>query len=340
MRPLSRLKELVLHAAGRAPETPWWDRDAPPPHAVDSGPVVRHVVDNRVFLFGLDQLYREAMKPHERGELLSCARHVAQWLGVGPADVPVEGYYTEHPELTEYFQLMRALQEIPLRRATEVERLTEFQRLLAVTSSPMFGPAVRRNLLPKGRDPLSQALWDLRDWNLPDLLARASQVALETDDYSLVGLAARVRDPVALAALRESVVLYAEEVTLGALPVRLEYVWSVDPGLAAAAKRFVDEFNRVMGYGLPQPTERRAWVFWCASEQADVAGRCVRLGQTDESPPGFYHWAVVADAEGRLGVQEFWADRVWTTGDWRSRNPGAEDRDWRAVPGLRRDDFR
>jgi len=60
-----------------------------------------YVVDNRVFLLGLDKLYRDAMKRHERGELLACARRVAAPLHETPADVPVEGYYAEDEQLTE-----------------------------------------------------------------------------------------------------------------------------------------------------------------------------------------------------------------------------------------------
>ncbi len=58
-------------------------------------------------MLGLDYLYRDAMKSHEVGELLPCARRVAQALEVLPGDVPVEGYYTESPELTEYFCLAK-----------------------------------------------------------------------------------------------------------------------------------------------------------------------------------------------------------------------------------------
>ena len=42
------------------------------------------VVDNRVFVLGLDKLYRDAMKQHEREELLLCARRVAEVLQVVP----------------------------------------------------------------------------------------------------------------------------------------------------------------------------------------------------------------------------------------------------------------
>lgn len=49
------------------------------------------VVDNRVFLPGLDKLNRGAMKRHERAELLTCAGKVAAALGIRPASVPFEG---------------------------------------------------------------------------------------------------------------------------------------------------------------------------------------------------------------------------------------------------------
>jgi len=70
------------------------------PFLLPPGTVDEHVVDNRVFLLGLDQLYRERVKRHESTELLTCARAVAARLNVAPAAVPIEGYYTETKELS------------------------------------------------------------------------------------------------------------------------------------------------------------------------------------------------------------------------------------------------
>ena len=42
-------------------------------------------------------------------------------------------------ERTEYFLIMRALQEVADSRAPEVAMLDEFQRLVDVTSSPIYG---------------------------------------------------------------------------------------------------------------------------------------------------------------------------------------------------------
>jgi len=173
--------------------------------------VVQRIVDNRVFLLGLDRLYREAMKRHERGELLACARSVAATLAVKAADVPVEGYYAEEEDLTTYFRLMRALQNVYAERRSEVGSLAAFQRLYDVASAPLYGRARDVDkLLPTGRDPLSQALADTQpDWSMASLVSTASTCACDWDDFSLVGLAARWGDAVVLTALRESVVLCA-----------------------------------------------------------------------------------------------------------------------------------
>jgi hypothetical protein len=325
MRPIKRLKQFLHHALRRTPERvdaepPWWaEVELPEPTHSSEGPVVQRVVDNRVMLLGLDELYRAAMKEHERTELLVCAQRVSTALRLAPADVPVEGYYTEDPALSTYFRLMRALQEVALGRATEVEAMPEFRRLLTVTSSPIFGSPVRERLLPTGRDPLSAALRavDVAQWSVPLLTAAAAKAARATDDFSLVGLAARAEDPVVLAALRESVVLYAE-IEFGRAPAmpRFDYVWQVDTALAAAAQRFVDAYNGLFGLELPPPTARYARIFWDAFDEADVVGRCVRLGQTDP-PVRYYHWAVCRGAEEGLSVHEFWHAQIVTTERYR-----------------------
>ncbi len=96
--------------------------------------------------------------------------------------------------------------------------MAELKRLREILGSAMYGRAqyTRRGvrmLLPAGRDAFSVALGRLvaADWNVPTLLEAAREAALTYDDISLVGLAARVGDPVALAALRDSAVLQAEK---------------------------------------------------------------------------------------------------------------------------------
>lgn len=272
----------------------------------------RLVVDDRAFLLGLDGLYRAAMKRHERGELLACARKTAVMLAVTPKQRPVEGYYTQDEALTTYFLLMRALQDVPKDRSTEVIGLPEFQRLLDVTSSGLFGrDSGTDSLLPAGRDPLSEALEITRpEWTIADLTAKAAAVAKAWDDFSLAGLAARIGDPVVLAALRESVVLYTYVVVLSKALCEPEYVWTVDPELVTHAERFIATFKSLFGDELPAPTSKNASVYWHGAEE--IVGRCVRLGI---NPTGtrHYHWAIRRGPAGQEEVQEFWAGEIWTT---------------------------
>jgi hypothetical protein len=238
---------------------------------------------------------------------------------VAPATVPVEGYYAEEPELTEYFLIMRALQSVEDSRRGEVAGLREWQRLLQVTSSALFGtqrPSTK--LLPRGVDPLGKALENASEWTLDALVPAARAAALANDDCSLVGLAARASDALVITATRESVVLYAMGMFLGLSQNEPRFEWQVDDELASAATRFVRMFNELFAAHVPLPQPDNAAAFWNASERADVLGRCVRIGWTPDEA-NHYHWAICDDRELRPRVQEFWASEIWTTERYRER---------------------
>jgi hypothetical protein len=283
----------------------------------------RRVVNNRVFLLGLDELYREAMKRHEAGELLSCAREAANALDVAPADVPIEGYYTEDKELTEYFRLVRTLQQVPKGRESEVASLAGFKRLKEVTQSPIFGPTcVSQYLLSAGEDALSVALRQtFPGWSVDNLTDRAYECAAESADFSLVALAALSRDPVILTALRESVVLYAERIPACAMWSEPQYVWEVDEIVQQRAMQFVETFNELLSEGLPRPAPENAKDFWMASSDWKIIGRCVRIGFDPRAAPiRHYHWAIGIDAKHQLVVTEFWDTEIWTTAQFRAKH--------------------
>lgn len=279
----------------------------------------RCVVDNRAFLLGLDQLYRTAIKWHERLELFTCAKRVTGALGVAPADVPIEGYYADDPQLTGYFRMMRALQDVDERRTPEVAELPEYQRLREVTSSPIYGRSQELGkLLPVGRDPLSRALIETQpDWSVERLMEVAHDAAGKTGDFSLVGLAARIRDAVVLAGLRETVVLYADGVLgIPGPDDQPKYVWKVDKDLAEQAGRFIRAFNELFDEELPPAESSQAERYWNAHEDCELYGRCVRLGTNDATRPVLhYHWGISDPTE--LTVQEFWHEEVWTTDRYR-----------------------
>jgi len=290
----------------------------------------RRVIDNRVFLLGLDDLYRSTMRRNESLELLRCAREVAWSLHVKPADVPVEGYYAEDARLTEYFRLVRALQGEPNSRVAAVEGLPAYQRLYAVTSSRLFGfPRNEDKLLPVGHDAFSEALQKLAPhWTIPTLTAAAEEAAGGMDDYS--------QDPVVLAALRESVVLYAETMFAGMSVQPPIFEWRVDAELADQANRFIHAFHALFPQGarLPAATAENAGAFSGGFNVKKIVGRCVRVGYDDtRNPVMHYHWGITQSREG-LEVDEFWAPEIWTTERYRRdrayHTPGEDAR----LPGL------
>jgi hypothetical protein len=157
---------------------------------------------------------------------------------------------------------------------------------------------------------------DSSNWNMSTLLEAGKRAALEYDDISLVGLAARAKDPVMLAALRESVILYAEK-TLGiggGEEEDYEYVWRVDKELQLAANRFIDAFNNLVAAAnletelgssdhesgvvtwystrpIPTAEPDHAAHFYTCCKDNEILGRCAHLGTRQDSGQK-YHWAI------------------------------------------------
>lgn len=277
----------------------------------------QRIVTNRVFLLGLDELYRQAMKRHESAELLQCAEEVASVLSIVPGNGPVEGYYSESPELTRYFQLVRTLQNVPREREAEVSDVKSFQRLKQVTGSLIFGtPVDQRYLLPTGKDALFIAMKQtFPAWTIANLTAETFHVAIDSDDYSLVAIAALSKDPVVLAACRESVVLYAAPAAGSAYnSEEPEYIWQVDSVIEQRAQKFVRTFNQLFHESLSEPTSEHVKEYFAAYREWELVGRCVRIGFDDSSKPiRHYHWAIKRGMDYQLMVEEFWDNELWTT---------------------------
>ena len=81
----------------------------------------KRIIDNQVFLLGLDEIYRKKMKIYEKGELLTAARQIIDELRVPIEEVPIEGYYHEDENLTEYFRLMKTLQFTSITREKDIK---------------------------------------------------------------------------------------------------------------------------------------------------------------------------------------------------------------------------
>jgi len=289
---------------------------------------IYRIVDNRTLVLGIDEIYRKYMKEFESAFLLPQVETIAAKLGLLELDVPIEGYYGEHETLTRYFKLMRALQEVDEASESFVRKLPEFQKIWEITNSPIFGKPVRKGkLLPQGRDPLSQALDDLKDtvWSVDKILKQTYEVVNDIDDISLVGLAVRTKDPVTITALRESVILYAEKVERGFYQgPRIEYVWEVDDKFAKTANRFIEEFNNLLpkdshiGKGIPKAEPLNTELFYSSFTENKILGRCANLGSEPSSPRLYYHWAITKQ-KNEFALDEFWDTKLWTTAEYKSK---------------------
>jgi hypothetical protein len=282
------------------------------------------IVTDRVLVLGLDGVYREDVKVKESSVLLPCARVVAKALDVNAATGLIEGYYTESESLSEYFQLIRALQATDADRRSEVDRMPAFGRLLNVFSSRIYGYfPVHNGVLPGAHDCLAEALQcSIGHWEMSALLKASNAAALEKDDYSIVGLAARLKDAVCVAGVRETVVLYAE-VTITAdnlddLLREPEYGWEVSEELALNANRFIDEYNSLFDSKLPAAKPENAKRFFEAYSGNELEGRCVRIGTDIQLAPNrYYHWKIDRSQDGSLVASDFWSEELWTTERYR-----------------------
>lgn len=278
--------------------------------------VIEIEVNNRCLVLGLDYLYREAMKVFEVEKLLPASKALIQQLDIEVIDVPIEGYYTESLQLTDYFRNVRTLQQVSPERKPEFIDSDAYNLLYEVTSSPTFGIAQESGFLPQTKDSLYFALDSIspEDWNVKTITDKAYRISKELADISLVGIAAFTKDAVVLTALRESVVLYASVVMGAAVePPSYKYFWNVEPELEQKANRFIATFNKLTDSNILQVTAENAEYFYNASTENYIEGRCVRIAYDDRTEPiQQYHWAIKYE-NGNPTVEEFWDSDIWTT---------------------------
>jgi hypothetical protein len=278
--------------------------------------VITKTFDNRALVLALDYLYRENMKLFETDILLLESRKLLEKLSLTAIDVPVEGYYHESEELKEYFLNIRTLQQCPLERKQEVESLESYQHISKVMSSVIFGSGKSNGFLPQRLDPLFYALKKISvgNWTVETITLEANSISIETDDISLVGIAASINDAVVLTAVRESVALYgAVAVGCAMIPPTFVYKWSVDAGLQNKVNRFIRTFNELTSGAIKLAEPENIEYFYEAFEENEIMGRCIYIGYDDTKDPiKRYHWAIKYE-EGSAIVDDFWSEELWTT---------------------------
>lgn len=257
------------------------------------------------------------MKIFEREKLLPASTDLVEKLGIPLINVPVEGYYPESEELTEYFLKIRSLQKCTKIQRQTVDQSASYRLLSNVMSSEIFGKGKEaEDFFTQRRDPLYYALQNIpvREWSVAAITSEAKRIAANSDDISLVGIAAFISDSVAVAAVRESVALYSSvAVGCAMIPPEVTYEWQVDTEVQDKVNRFIKTFNVLVSGSVREASPENVKYFYDACEENTIAGRCIYIGYDDtKDPVEKYHWAIKPSGNG-LVVEEFWSSEIWTT---------------------------
>ena len=151
-------------------------------------------------------------------------------------------------------------------------------------------------------------------WSIANLTSKAFDFATELDDFSLVGIAAFLKDPVVLTALRESVALYGV-VAVGSamIPPKIVYKWNVDKALEDKVNRFIATFNQLTSNNILEADAKNVKYFYAAYSKNEIVGRCILIGKDNSvNPTQHYHWAIKRGRETAV-VEDFWSDEIWTS---------------------------
>ncbi|MFT7537670.1 MAG: ferredoxin [Hyphomicrobiaceae bacterium] len=274
-------------------------------------------VHNRVLLQGLTVMFQRALALSIKNELHGCARRVAHVLDLKLTNCRVPDFCTGDEALTEYHQIVHALQQLPATEKARVETLPEFARLAAVTTSPLFGlPAESDRLLPTREDAIVRALTTVATWSIEAVTTAAQSIAVKANDISLVGLAAQAGDPMlmiltrSLPAARPSSTVVADE--QDASDLGGEFDWQVDRRFAASVGVFVDTANELLGADLPAATADNVSAYFWEHGRMAIGGQCVTLGKQGDS---LCHWAIrgphPASRTPGPDAEQFLANELW-----------------------------
>jgi hypothetical protein len=268
------------------------------------------IVNDRTFVVGMCELFRQEMKVYEVSALLPLAETACKALQLRPAKVPIEGYYAESDELKQFFLLIRALQNTERRKTNSESDMTAIRRLKEVFTCPAMGRTEESDqILPRVSSPFGQALRQLADWSI-DGLSRHAQQVVNDDDAGLVAVASVTGDPVAICAARESAAL-SSDIELAEVDVP-HFTWAVSDAVINVANKFIASLAKTTGIKLPKADAASSHSYGQAAREAEIIGRCIFIGEQSGNPYPYYHWYIDMQSQ-EPAVKDFWSSHIWTT---------------------------
>jgi len=303
-------------------------------------------VDDLVFFQIVDKQIRDAMQEVET-EMLPTAKQALTDTKIPLREFPIEGYYGNKPELTEYFNHLKSLQTKYSETITDsVQRLHDFYSheafglqqavITAINQENVWNPMSPPAVISPRVDPLTIAI----SYTLPaatsssdvyrDLTIANISRWLEGVEpgKGLVGLGAvvdriatkktGVYDPIATTLARETTVLSAATMmSIGPPPGYL-----VSPEVEEQGNKVIDAYNSLFeefGFDarIENVTGKNAMRL---NEDLPDMVRVVRIHSTNfpGQDPQFYHWGIKEEFNQKTGdidhkVIDFWRNQVVTT---------------------------
>ena len=281
--------------------------------------IIEHIVGDFELILGLDSFYRNKMKKYEE-KLLPLIREILNKLNKSPEKFLVEGYYYETEKLTEYFNCIKTLKQVPIIHQKKIKKLPGYKKIIQLYCSGLYGEyKFDKNILPTVKDAIYYTLETLpvNKWNKDNILDTAYEIIKDTNNYSIINLGIILKNPVIITALRESVVLYSEFICTGAPPPIIyihKYIWNVSKNIENMANIIIEIFNGICPYKIPEAIESNAELYYYEYTENKIDSRCVRIGFDDLSNKN-YHWAIknIKNMANKYKFIDFWDSELWTT---------------------------
>jgi hypothetical protein len=282
-----------------------------------------YIVGDFELILGLDSFYRNQMKEYETKVLLPLIIQIFQKLNISQKEYPIEGYYYESDELKNYFNYIKTLQQVSIKRKEDLQDMSGYKKLTELFCSGLYGKyEYKDNILPQTKDPIYYALESLpiEKWNVENIMNTANTIINDTDNTTIVGLGVLLKNPIIVTALRESVVLYSDFYCTGAPDFSIKYInkyiWNVSKEIENLANKIIEIFNEICPYKIPKAIEKNAEIYYDEFTSNPIDLRCVRIGHDNFSGRNF-HWAIKNQEylTSNYKFIEFWDTKLWTTED-------------------------
>jgi len=278
------------------------------------------IVNDFEFIIGLDSFYREKMKKYEVKILLPLIKEIFQNIDIQKKNFPIEGYYYENEDLTEYFNYVKTLKTLNNDYKPKIENMQGYKKLLNILCSGLYGNYYfNESILPITKDPIYRTLENLSfdNWKSEKIIKTAFSIIKEENDFSIISLGIIKKDPIILTALRESVALYSD-IFVGSAPnltVKYEYkyIWNVSNEIQNKANNIIEIFNGICPYKIPIAEEKNVKKYYDEYVSNPINIRCIRIGIDNIGKN--YHWAIINTdyLKRNYKFKEFWDSKFWTT---------------------------